>query len=288
VPYSAKSGRFAVRAYLPVVGVTKHASGLETARWGHRRPTGGEAILAFTLIELLVVIAIIAILAALLLPALTAAKAKGQKTSCMNNLKQLDMASRVYAADNESRLPVNLPWVLPFLPEVWVPGNMRVLDDATNQMRLKQGLLFPYASQVGLFHCPADGSRSNGVNRVRSYAMNGWMGSRSMETNEPGSGYRTFVKDAEFGASQPSGLWLFIDEHELTIDDGFFLVTMDNSKPFVSRPAARHSKGFNLTFADGHEETYVLRQPDSLSPGPIIVAPSNSDWIKLKSVTTTK
>jgi prepilin-type N-terminal cleavage/methylation domain-containing protein/prepilin-type processing-associated H-X9-DG protein len=243
---------------------------------------------AFTLIELLVVIAIIAILAALLLPALSAAKAKGQKASCLSNLKQLDVGSRLYAADNDSRLPVNLPWLLPFLPEVWVPGNMQVLDDATNQARIRQGLLYPYASAVPLFHCHADSSKTAGLARLRSYSMNGWMGSRSMETNEPASGYRTFVKDTELAASQPSGLWMFIDEHELTIDDGFFLVTMDNSKPFVSRPATRHSKGFNLSFADGHGETYVLRRPDSLSPGPITVAPTNSDWIKLRSVTTTK
>jgi len=250
--------------------------------------SGRRFELAFTLIELLVVIAIIAILAALLLPALSGAKAKGQKTSCMNNLKQLDLASRLYAADNEGRLPVNLPWLLPYLPDVWVPGNMQVGDDATNQSLIKQGLLYPYASAVPLFHCPADSSKSKGLYRVRSYSMNGWMGSRSMETNEPNSGYRTFVKDTEFAASQPSGLWLFIDEHELTIDDSFFLVTMDNSNPFVSRPATRHSKGFNLTFADGHGESYLLRAPQSLSPGPVQIGPTNSDWIKLKSVTTTK
>jgi prepilin-type N-terminal cleavage/methylation domain-containing protein len=63
---------------------------------------------AFTLIELLVVIAIIAILAAMLLPALAAAKRKAQRINCVNNLKEVGLAFRVWEGDNGDQYPMSV------------------------------------------------------------------------------------------------------------------------------------------------------------------------------------
>lgn len=85
----------------------------------------------FTLIELLVVIAIIGILAGMLLPVIVSAKEKGQRTKCMNNLKQFDGSLVMYAMDNDDSYPQNL------------------------------NSLGTYISQnQKLFYCPSDASRS--------------------------------------------------------------------------------------------------------------------------------
>lgn len=93
---------------------------------------------AFTLIELLVVIAIIAVLASLLLSAVTRATEASRRTSCENNLKQIALASLMYADDNQGKLPAFLRWLK-------TRGN-----DITS------GKLYPYLKTKAIYMCPTD------------------------------------------------------------------------------------------------------------------------------------
>jgi prepilin-type N-terminal cleavage/methylation domain-containing protein/prepilin-type processing-associated H-X9-DG protein len=232
----------------------------------------------FTLIELLVVIAIIAILAALLLPALSAARARAKLTQCSNNLRQFALASQMYAGDNNGLLVENL--AQPRNANSWVASELKI--GPTNTAAIRQGLLFRYVNNVQVYRCPAEQKQL-----ALNYAMNSWMGSRAMETLSQQKDFRTYVRDSEIAAAHaPSGLWVIADEHPLTIDDGFFLVYMDDRFPFVSFPGARHKGRFNLNFADGHVTSFQLRDP-ATRPGVMLTA-RNSDWLRFKEITTAR
>ena len=83
------------------------------------QPLGSGSVWAFTLIELLVVIAIIAILASLLIPALSKAKDRSQMTLDINNVRQILLASSMYATDNGDYLPHPTWGTLPAGPDGW-------------------------------------------------------------------------------------------------------------------------------------------------------------------------
>jgi prepilin-type N-terminal cleavage/methylation domain-containing protein/prepilin-type processing-associated H-X9-DG protein len=243
----------------------------------------------FTLLELLVVIAVIIIIAALLLPALSQAKARAQQVDCMSRKKQWSMAFQMYADDNDNSIPregyeqsggVHLNnWgqvkgISTESDDVWynsLPAYVGVPKAATYAPLNKHSQFYERAS---LFHCasakfPKEFAYPFYVNALFSIAMN----SQLIEFPYGPTIKIDRIRDEE------SRTVLFLDN--LLREEKKVHPAQENSElgqpaAYADRFSARHYKGGNLAFADGHASWFAgnkVVQTDPSNPlrgGPIM------------------
>ena len=236
----------------------------------------------FTLIELLVVIAIIAILAALLLPALSRAKMKAFGIKCMSNQKQLTLAWMMYADDNQDKVPPNASgsmsrggWVDGWLD--WGPGT----TDNTNTLFLKNAKIGPYTQNIGIYKCPADvyqcSIAGRPMDRVRSVSMNSYVG---VQDSGYGTGQNppcyTYQKLGDIKRPPPSNLWVFVDEHPDSINDGWLTDGWPGGGGWGDLAASYHGGSCGLGFADGHGEVHKWKDQGTIQP---VAKSNNRPWV---------
>ncbi len=196
----------------------------------------------FSLVELLVVIGVIALLIGLLMPAVSATRRQAQSIACLTQLRQIGVATLMYAGDNNGALPRSMHSALGFNVAPWGYALMPYLDAGPV---MASGPSWDRLWQT-IYRCPADPRRSPGD---WSYGKNVYPELTAIETGGP-----TWWKLTQI--PQPAATVLYAEMTSGGMGDhlmAHFWVTYTDLTPEVD--AQRHGRTSNYLYVDGHVVT---------------------------------
>ena len=212
---------------------------------------GQIKLYSFTLIELLVVIAIIAILAAMLLPALQQAKEKAKQVKCESQVKEINLAFQMYAAENKDMFPPH-----------------RMADGTTYGKRWVHLLL---SDKKQLANCPSHVYIMDWASSKTSYGVNVWMvppngNVRTVRIRRPSEKFLVAdIMNLNNLGNMYTGGWY--SNGTKTYTEGLFV--------------PRHSRGLNMGFVDGHVSYFKCNSQSYYSFYDYASYGGNNQWMWL-------